>query len=178
MRKILAPLAAIVMTLATVGTVLAWAHPIVTSGCAPDANTLAWKINLQGPEDNYKIDWSFDSNFAGATTVDLHSAGDHNFTTPRGGWTLYVRWTSHPTSDAHAAANLQICQEGSSSVPESGEQSVKAGTGTPGTIPDTSLDRAGSSPIPTIVFSMLLLGSLVAIAVANVKVTKDVGSIR
>lgn len=180
MRRLLAPLAAIALTLATVGSVLAWARPMLTAECAPDANSLAWKISLQGPEDNYSIDWSFDSAFAGATTVDFLTAGDHSFTTPRGGWKLYVRWSSHHGSDAQADANLQICQEGSQSQPASGEQSVDAGTGTSGggTIPDASMDGIGSNPIPTILFSLLLLGSLTAMVVTNVKTAKDAPPIR
>lgn len=180
MRRLLPPVAAVALTLATVGTVLAWARPMLTAECAPDANSLAWKINLQGPEDNYSIDWSFDSAFAGATTVDFLTAGDHSFTTPRGGWKLYVRWSSHHDSHAQADANLQICTEGSHSQPASGEQSVEAGTGTSGggTIPDASIGDNGSNPIPTILISLLLLGSLMALAVTNVNTAKDAGPIR
>ena len=178
MRRLLAPVAAIALTVATVGTVLGWARPMLTAECAPDANSLAWHINLQGPEDNYKVDWSFDSGFAGATTVDFVSAGDHSFTTPRDGWTLYVRWTSHHSSHAQAAANLQLCTKGSESQPETGQQSVEAGTGTPGTIPDASVNSKGSNPTTTIVFSLLLLGSLTAIVVTNVKTAREAGRIR
>jgi hypothetical protein len=163
-----------------VGTVLAWAHPMLTAQCAPDANSLAWTITLTGPEDNYRVDWSFDAGFAGATTVDFGTAGDHSFTTPRGGWKLYVRWTSHPGSTAKADANLQLCTQGQQSqsaqqsVGQSGEQSVEAGTGTPGgTLPDSAVGSNGSNPIPTVLFSLLLLGSLTAMAVTNVKTAKD-----
>lgn len=175
MRKLLAPVAAVALVLSMVGTVLAWAHPTLTADCAPDANSLAWKINLVGPEANYKVDWSFDASFAGATTTDFGTAGDHSFTTPRGGWTLYVRWSSHHGSHASAAANLELCTQSH----QSAEQSVEAGTGTPaGTIPDSSVASNGSNPIPTILFSMLLLGSLTTMVVTNVKTAKDSRPIR
>jgi hypothetical protein len=179
-RKLLGPVAAVALTLAMVGTVLAWAHPMLTAECAPDANSLAWKINLQGPEDNYSIDWSFDSAFVGATTVDFLTAGDHSFATPRGGWTLYVRWSSHHASQAQAAANLQTCTEGSHSQPESGQQSIEAGTGTSGggSIPDASMGGIGSTSAPTILFSLLLLASLAALVVSNVNTAKDAGRVR
>jgi hypothetical protein len=171
-RKLLAPVAAVALALSMVGTVLAWAHPTLTADCAPDANSLAWKINLTGPEDNYKVDWSFDATFAGAMTTDFLTAGEHSFTTPRGGWTLYVRWSSHHGSTAKADANLQLCTQGHES--QSAEQSVEAGTGTPvGTIPDSSVGSNGSNPIPTVLFSLMLLGSLTAMVVTNVKTAKD-----
>ncbi len=178
MRRLLAPLAAIGLTLAVAGTVLAWVQPILTSDCAPDANSYAWKINLHS-EDNYSIDWSFDSGFAGATTVDFGSSGDHSFTTPRGGATLYVRWSSDHSSKAQADANGDLCEKESQaesvaeSVAQSVEQSVEAGTGTPaGSLPNSSLSGTGSNPLTTVVFSLVLVGSLSALAYGNVRVTK------
>ena len=54
------------------------------------------------------------------------------------------------------------------------EQSVEAGTGTPApTIPNTSLIDNGSSPLPTILFSMVLLASLGTLAYANVKTVRS-----
>lgn len=50
-------------------------------------------------------------------------------------------------------------------------QSVEAGTGTPaGSIPNTSIDGSGPSPLPTILFSLVLIGSLGGLAYTNVKV--------
>ena len=50
-------------------------------------------------------------------------------------------------------------------------QVVEAGTGTPAaTIPNTSLDGGGSNPLPTILFSIVLLASLGTLAYTNVKV--------
>ncbi len=52
----------------------------------------------------------------------------------------------------------------------SGEQSVHAGTGTPAaSVNDSAFFGAGSSPLPTIVFSLILLASLGTLAYANVK---------
>jgi hypothetical protein len=61
------------------------------------------------------------------------------------------------------------------SVPESGEQSVEAGTGTPEeSTPDGALSFGGSSPLPTIAFSLILLASLGALAYANVKSVRTI----
>jgi hypothetical protein len=68
---------------------------------------------------------------------------------------------------------------GDESVPESGEesgeQSVEAGTGTPaGSMPDGAQSTDGSSPLPTIAFSLILLASLSALAFANVKASRNI----
>ena len=56
------------------------------------------------------------------------------------------------------------------SAPASAEGSVKAGTGTPAaSTSNTALFGNGSSPLPTIAFSLILLASLGALAYANVK---------
>jgi hypothetical protein len=58
------------------------------------------------------------------------------------------------------------------SVAESAEQTVEAGTGTPDpeeSQADTALGFAGSNPLPTIAFSLVLLASLAGLAFANVK---------
>lgn len=187
MRKLLAPVAALGLVLAMAGTVLAWVQPTLTSDCAPDANHFAWKINLHD-EQNFSIDWSFASNFSGATAIGFGSAGDHSFVTPRGGSTLYVRWTSDHNSKAQANANLDLCAKQSESADESGseaesvaqsvaqsaEGSVAAATG----VPNTSGGGNGTNPIPTIVFSTVLLASLTALAYGNVKMAKGTRPIR
>ena len=56
----------------------------------------------------------------------------------------------------------------------SGEQSVEAGTGTPKeSTPDGSLFGNGNSPLSTIAFSLILLGSLGGLAYANVKTVRN-----
>ena len=211
MRKLLAPVAAAALLLAMVTTVFAW-RATLTSDCAPDANSFAWKINLQN-EPDYKIEFSFASNFSGSWTVDFGTSGEHSFTTPRTGATLYFRWVSDHNSKGSAAANANLCEQQSvaesvaqsaaesvaasvaQSVAESVAQSVaasasecqqteqggntcpsavqtvEAGTGTPaGSIPNTSIDGSGPNPLPTILFSLVLLGSLGGLAYTNVKV--------
>ena len=68
---------------------------------------------------------------------------------------------------------------GDESVPESGDESedqgVEAGTGTPaGSMPDGAQSTDGSSPLPTIAFSLILLASLSALAFANVKASRNI----
>jgi len=76
-----------------------------------------------------------------------------------------------------------VSESVSESVPEavnesvaasaSGEQSVEAGTGTPAaSIPNGALPSGGSSPLPMIAFSLILLTSLGSLAFANVKAVR------
>ena len=61
----------------------------------------------------------------------------------------------------------------SESVGQSGEQSVEAGTGTPGeSQPDTAMGSGGSNPLPTIAFGLILLASLSGLAFVNVKAAR------
>ncbi len=54
------------------------------------------------------------------------------------------------------------------------QQSVEAGTGTPAqTQADTALSQRGSSPLPTIVFSLILLASLATLAYRNVQTVRS-----
>ena len=63
---------------------------------------------------------------------------------------------------AHSSASPSAAAE---SEAASGEQSVEAGTGTPaGSVNDSAFYGAGSSPLPTIVFSLILLSSLGTLA--------------
>ena len=64
----------------------------------------------------------------------------------------------------------------SESVGQSGEQSVEAGTGTPGeSQPDTAMGSGGSNPLPTIAFGLILLASLSGLAFVNVKAARRQG---
>jgi hypothetical protein len=57
----------------------------------------------------------------------------------------------------------------------SGDQGIEAGVGTPaGSMPDGAQPFDGSSPLPTIAFSVILLASLGALAYANVKSVRNV----
>ena len=191
MRKLLAPAIAAAMVLVTAGIVLAWAKPILTAECAEDATHYEWKINLS-TESNYLIDWSFNADFsAPMTTHDFVTAGDHEFITVRGGPILYVRWHDDTSKTGQADANGEVCAQPSveqsvaesvaqsvpasvaQSVAASVEQSVEAGTGTPQpSIPNGALSGNGSSPLPTVIFSMVLLASLGTLAYTNVRVAR------
>jgi hypothetical protein len=57
----------------------------------------------------------------------------------------------------------------------SGDEGIKGGTGTPaGSMPDSAQALDGSSPLPTIAFSLILLASLGALAFANVKASRNI----
>lgn len=77
-----------------------------------------------------------------------------------------------PATDSESLAESESDAE---SVPESGEQAVDAGTGDPeGSMPDGAQSLDGSSPLPTIAFSLILLASLGALAYANVKAGRNI----
>jgi len=68
-----------------------------------------------------------------------------------------------------------VAEEAAASVPGSGQQGVEAGVGTPaGSMPDGAQRLDGSSPLPTIAFSLILLASLGALAYANVKSSRNI----
>lgn len=74
---------------------------------------------------------------------------------------------SQAESESEAESALE---SGGQAGEESGEQAVDAGEGTPeGSMPDGAQSIDGSSPLPTIAFSLILLASLGALAYANVK---------
>ena len=72
-----------------------------------------------------------------------------------------------------ASVSASVPASVAASVPASAEGSVKAGTGTPAaSTSNTALFGDGSSPLPTVVFSLILLASLGALAYANVKTVR------
>jgi hypothetical protein len=101
--------------------------------------------------------------------------------------TLETNWAILDTADEDAQLQLSsVCHGGEEeqsvseeeSVPaseaESGEQSVEAGTGTPAaSTADSSFLGAGSSALPTIAFSLILLASLGTLAYANVRSVRN-----
>jgi hypothetical protein len=73
-----------------------------------------------------------------------------------------------------ASVSASVPASVAASVPASAEGSVKAGTGTPAaSTSNTSLFGDGSSPLPTILFSLILLASLGTLAYANVKTVRS-----
>ena len=87
---------------------------------------------------------------------------------------------SQGESAAESAAGEQSGAESASGEQSgaesaSGEQSVEAGVGTPAaSTPDGALPFSGSSPLPTIAFSLILLASLGTLAYANVKSVRSI----
>jgi hypothetical protein len=76
-------------------------------------------------------------------------------------------------SVAESASEVESAEQ---SVEGSGEQSVEAGTGTPEeSTADSALSLVGVGPLPTIAFSLILLGSLGALAYANVRSVRNIG---
>lgn len=162
MKRLLAPLAALTLIAATAGIALAWQPPTLTSSCAPDENSFAWTIDLPGPEDNYKVDLSWD-NFATApfATIDFGSAGSHDFTTSRGGPILYVRWTSDPSKKASLSGDTELCVQ-----PEPGIEIVKSNDAGDGTIePGTevtytyAVTNTGNTHLVDVVVEDQIMGS-------------------
>jgi hypothetical protein len=187
-RRFLSGAAGVVLALGLAATTLAWANIAVSAECAPDEQTFAWTIQLPAGENNYELDWSFSADFSTFTTVDFGSAGEHPFTTLRSGTTLYVRWSSEHDTMAQAAANRELCAsvtstptpEGSAkggigSPAASPEGNVQGGTGTPAAgVPDTAQPATGfPSSLPALVFGAILILSVSALALANIKVTSE-----
>jgi uncharacterized repeat protein (TIGR01451 family) len=159
-RKFLAPVVALGLTLGMAGTVLAWDKPTLTPLCAPDANSYAWRIHLAS-EDNFVIEWSFSSVFAGAITVDFLTAGDHDFITPRGGPKLHVRWSSDPTTKAKADANPALCEPANEPAIEIRKSSDADGTVAPGTLVTYTyeVENTGNTPLSNVVVHDQIKGS-------------------
>ena len=85
------------------------------------------------------------------------------------------------SESASAVESAEQSVEGSAqesagqSAVQSGEQSVEAGTGTPaGSVSNSALGGGGSSPLPTIAFSLILLVSLGTLAYANVRSASNI----
>lgn len=69
-----------------------------------------------------------------------------------------------------AEQQVQACDDENVEVSQSPEQTVEARTGTPAaSTPDTSVSGAGGGVLPTILFSVILISSLGALAYANVR---------
>jgi hypothetical protein len=76
--------------------------------------------------------------------------------------------------EGSASPSAEQSVEASTEASASGEQSVEAGTGTPQeSTPDGSFLGTGASALPTIAFSLILLGSLGTLAYANVKSVRN-----
>jgi len=79
-----------------------------------------------------------------------------------------------PTPEQSVSESQSESESQSQSQSQSGEQSVAAGTGTPAqSQPDTAMSFAGSNPLPTVAFGLILLASLAGLAFANVKASRS-----
>jgi hypothetical protein len=189
MRRLLAIGAGVALSCGLATAAFAWNDIGLSAACAPDADSLAWTIDLPS-EKNFKVDWSWGADFATFATVDFGSAGEHDFTTPRGGDTLYVRWTSDIETTAQAAANTDLCAHGAVATPtpegsvegatgtpaSSPEGGVEAGTSSvaPGTgIPDTAVTRAGAEQIPAMILAALLVASVGLLMATNIVARRE-----
>jgi hypothetical protein len=87
-----------------------------------------------------------------------------------------VEAESEPESVVESeSAPESVVEAESATESASGEQGEKAGEGTPAeSISDGALSLGGSSPLPTIAFSLILLASLGALAYANVKSVRNI----
>jgi hypothetical protein len=87
----------------------------------------------------------------------------------------HVCHTGEEQSVEESASEAESAEESVAESEEaSGEQSVEAGTGTPEeSVTDGAFFGAGSSVLPTIAFSLILLASLGGLAFANVKSVRN-----
>jgi hypothetical protein len=87
---------------------------------------------------------------------------------------LVLSHVCHTGEEQSVEESASEAESVSESAEESGEQSVEAGTGTPEeSVTDGAFFGDGSSPLPTIAFSLILLASLGGLAYANVKTVRS-----
>ena len=172
MRRLLPLLSALILIVAAAGTTLAWSDPDLESECAPNENEFAWSIWLP-TESNYDMEFSWSADFSNAWDVTFPGNGIHEFTTARGGTTLYVRFDDDHNANDSEPANDELCEEPESPTPTP-EGSQAGGTGTPEpSLPDTATGITGfASPLATVGFGLLLVVSLGALAYANVRTVR------
>ena len=196
MRRLsIASSSAMILILGLAGTALAWASPNLSALCAEDENTYAWRVTFPQDEPNFEMELLWDSSTTPFDTIDFgadaHLNGPHDFTTPRGGTVLKIRYADDTGAKDTATANAELCEPPASipeesiheqsipeqSIPEQSipqesepEGSVAGGTGTPNaSIPDTAAAPATGTAVGTLLFGVLLLLSLGSLAYANVR---------
>jgi hypothetical protein len=121
------------------------------------------KWNPGGTEHQFFVYTTGDDVLQGAT-ADIGDSTYNNFVLS------HICHGEETEQSVPASVEQSVAASVSASVPASAESSVKAGTGTPAaSTSNTALFGNGSSPLPTIAFSLILLASLGALAYANVK---------
>jgi hypothetical protein len=102
-----------ILVLSLAGTALAWAAPNLTALCAEDENTYAWRVTFSQDEPNFVMELLWDSSTTPFDTInfgaDAHLSGPHDFTTPRGGTVLKIRFQSDTGAKDTATANAELC---------------------------------------------------------------------
>lgn len=155
------------------------------------AGQVLWHFILNGVNPGIDAPIPGHFTFTGAGTVDVDSSkwnpgGEthHFYVYTTGDDVLEDATADIGDSEYNNFVLSHIChgEEQEQSVEESvaeseeasGEQSVEAGTGTPEeSVSDGALFGNGSSPLPTIAFSLILLASLGGLAYANVKTVRN-----
>jgi hypothetical protein len=117
------------------------------------------------------ITTSFQLSGGGVLGVIAETSSDEVVSTSK---SLSVQCSEAQSVPPSAEGSVGASASAPASVPASGESSVKAGTGTPAaSTSNTALFGDGSSPLPTVIFSLILLASLGALAYANVKTVRS-----
>jgi hypothetical protein len=124
------------------------------------------KWNPDGTTHHFYVYTSGDDVLNGAT-ADIGNSEYNNFVLS------HICHGDEEQSVAESASQSEaesVSEAESASQSETGEQSVEAGTGTPAeSTPNGALSLNGVGALPTILFSLVLLSSLGALAYANVK---------
>ena len=133
-----ASVSALVLTV-SVGSALAWARPSLAPQCASDEAHYSWILNLSR-EPDYKIQFSWNSNFSNYWNVNFGKSGEHAFETSRGGSTLYARWKNDKRKSTSALADAQLCVQPSQSESPSATPS-ESPSATPTESPSATPER-------------------------------------
>jgi len=136
-----------------------------------DADPPVLKIAVKASDGYYLYDYTP----GGATADDgliTPNTGGNDPQQPQAGLSHFFICFGEASQSVKASVSASVPASVAASVPASasGTQGVLAGTGTPAaSTSNTALFGNGSSPLPTIAFSLILLASLGALAYANVK---------
>jgi hypothetical protein len=148
----------------------------ITVNDTADGPTLDFESNLG--VDAVFVKGGDDGNLYSYSPAATEDTGLHAPLNPSNKWAglshVSFCFTDTPEESVAESEAASVPESEAESAPASGEQSVEAGTGTPeGSTADSSLFGAGSSPLPTILFSLILLASLGTLAYANVKSVRN-----
>jgi len=144
----------------------------------PGPGEVLWHFVLNGVDPGYEAALTLNATFTddGALADDSGWVGGgqthHFYITTSGDDVLETAYVFLPPGD-YVAGNLvlsHICRGPEESASPTPEGSEAGGTGTPApSVPDTATSLPGmAGPLATVVFGLILLGSLGALAYANV----------